>query len=43
MSLIAGGAISAVATLVIAAVYARSRSAPVREYLRPRQLARMVS
>jgi MFS family permease len=43
MSLIAGGAISAVATLIIGGLYARSRSVRVREYLRPGQLARMVS
>jgi MFS family permease len=43
MSLMAGGVISAVATLIIGGVYARSRRVRVREYLRPRQLARMVS
>ena len=43
MSLIAGGAISAVATLIIGGLYARSRSVRVREYLRPGRLARMVS
>ena len=43
MSLIAGGTISAVATLIIGGLYARSRSVRVREYLRPGQLARMVS
>jgi MFS family permease len=43
MSLIAGGVISAVATLIIGGLYARSRSVRVREYLRPGQLARMVS
>ena len=42
MSLIAGGLISAVATLVIGGLYARSRSVRVREYLRPGQLARML-
>jgi MFS family permease len=39
MSLIAGGVISAVATAVIAVILARSRSVPVREYLRPGRLA----
>jgi MFS family permease len=43
MSLIAGGLISAVATLIIGGLYARSRSVRVREYLRPGRLARMVS
>ncbi len=43
MSLIAGGLISAVATLVIAGCYARSRSVRVREHLRPAVLAKMVS
>jgi hypothetical protein len=43
MSLIAGGVISAVATLIIGGLYARSQSVRVREYLRPGQLARMVS
>jgi MFS family permease len=43
MSLIAGGVISAVATLVIAGLYARSRSIRVREYLRPALLSRVVS
>jgi MFS family permease len=42
-SLIAGGVISAVATVVIGTCYARSRSVRVREYLRPAHLARMVS
>jgi len=43
VTLIAGGLISVVATLIIGGLYARSRSVRVREYLRPAQLARMVS
>ncbi len=43
MSLIAGGVISVVATVVIGAMLARTRRVRVREYLRPRQLARLVA
>jgi MFS family permease len=43
MSLIAGGVISAVATVVIGIMLARSRSVRVREYLRPGRLARVAS
>jgi MFS family permease len=43
MSLIAGGVISAVATMVIGIMLARSRSVRVREYLRPGRLARVAS
>ena len=43
MSLIAGGVISAAATLVIAGLYARGRSVRFREYLRPALLTRLVS
>ena len=39
MSLIAGGVISGVATAVIGLMFARSRGARVREYLRPARLA----
>jgi hypothetical protein len=39
MSLLAGGMISAVATVVIGVMLARSRRVPVREYLRPGRLA----
>jgi MFS family permease len=38
-SLIAGGAISAVATVVVAALLARRRDVPLRVYLRPADLA----
>jgi len=40
MSLIAGAAISVVATVVVAALIARQRGMPVRSYLRPTRLAR---
>src|SRR5260370_3503841 len=43
MSLLAGGAISAVAALVVAAMLAHSRAVRVRDYLRPRALARLVA
>jgi MFS family permease len=42
-SMIAGGAISAVATVVIAAVLVRVRGVRVRSYLKPAQLARLVA
>jgi MFS family permease len=43
MSMIAGGMISAVAVVVIAAMLSRARGVRPRSYLRPAQLARMVS
>jgi MFS family permease len=43
MSLIAGGVVSALAAVVIGIIYARTRSVRVSEYLRPAQLARIVS
>jgi MFS family permease len=43
MSLIAGGVISAVATLVIGGLYARRRRVRVRGYLQPARLTRTVS
>ena len=42
-SMIAGGAISAMATIVIAAVLVRVRGVRVRSYLRPAELARLVA
>jgi MFS family permease len=43
MSMIAGGVISVVATVIVGVLYARMRSVRVREYLRPGRLARMVA
>ncbi len=43
MSLLAGGAISAVAAVVVAGMLARSRRVRVRDYLRPRALARLMA
>jgi MFS family permease len=43
MSLIAGGAISVVAGVVVAAMLAHRRSVPVRDYLRPGALVRLVA
>jgi MFS family permease len=43
ISMIAGGVISAIATVVIAAVLVRLRGVRARSYLRPAQLARMVA
>jgi MFS family permease len=43
MSVIAGGVISAVATVAIGCVLARKRGVQVRSYLRPAELARMVA
>jgi MFS family permease len=43
MSMVAGGLISVAATAVIAGILARRRGVRVREYLRPAELARMVS
>src|SRR5712691_3632458 len=43
MSMIAGGMISAVAVVVIAAMLSRTRGVRPRSYLRPAQLARMVT
>jgi MFS family permease len=43
MSMIAGGVISAVAVVVIAAMLSRARGVRARSYLRPAQLARMVT
>jgi len=43
MSLIAGGVISVLATVVIGAMLAHTRRVRVREYLRPRQLVRLVA
>ena len=43
ISMIAGGAISAIATVVIAIVLVRVRGLRARSYLRPAQLARMVA
>jgi MFS family permease len=40
-SMIAGGVISALAALVVAALLARRRDAPLRSYLRPAELARI--
>jgi len=42
-SMIAGGMISAVATVIIAAVFIRLRGIRARSYLRPAQLARMIA
>jgi len=42
-SMIAGGAISAVATVVVAALFLHLRGVRARSYLRPAQLARMVA
>ena len=42
MSMITGGLISVVATVVIAFMFARSEGVRAREYLRPARLARMV-
>src|SRR6266702_5228280 len=43
MSMIAGGLISVVAVVVIGAMLSRARGIRARSYLRPRQLARMVT
>jgi len=43
MSMIAGGLISVVAVVVIGAMLSRARGVRARSYLRPRQLARMVT
>jgi len=43
MSMIAGGVISAAAVVVIGAVLSRARGVRARSYLRPAQLARMVT
>jgi MFS family permease len=43
MSLVAGGAISAVAAVVIGLLLAHRRGVRTREYLRPAALARMVA
>jgi MFS family permease len=43
MSLLAGGAISAVAAVVVAGMLAHSRRVRVRDYLRPRALARLMA
>jgi MFS family permease len=43
MSLLAGGVISAAAALAIAAMLSRSRRVRIRDYLRPKALARLVS
>ena len=43
MSLLAGGVISAVAAVVVAAMLVHSRSVRVRDYLRPRALVRLVA
>ncbi len=43
MSLLAGGAISAVAAVVVAGLLAHSRRVRVRDYLRPRALARLMA
>ena len=43
MSLIAGGVISLAATVVVGFMLARNRGVPVREYLRPAELARIMA
>jgi MFS family permease len=43
MSLIAGGVISLLATVVLGLMLARRRGVPVREYLRPAELARIMA
>jgi MFS family permease len=43
MSMIAGGVISAVAVVVIAAMLSRARGVRARSYLRPAQLAQIVT
>jgi MFS family permease len=43
MSIISGGLISLIATVMVGLVLARRSGAPVRSYLRPAQLARLVS
>ena len=43
MSLLAGGAISAVAAVVVAVMLVHSRRVRVRDYLRPRVLVRLVA
>ncbi|HEY5361787.1 MAG TPA: MFS transporter [Streptosporangiaceae bacterium] len=43
MSIISGGLISLIATVVVGLVLARRSGAPARSYLRPAQLARLVS
>ena len=43
MSVIAGGVISAAATLVLGSVLARRRGVQIRSYLRPAELARIVT
>jgi MFS family permease len=42
-SMIAGGVISALATVVIAALLARRRGVPLRAYARPSELARITA
>ena len=43
MSIISGGIISVIATVVVGLVLARRNGAPARSYLRPAQLARLMS